>query len=187
MLSVQRGRLSALSDVLRRLGQHSAGRTAAKLVVRAQACCQRSEACWCISLAGWASGRLRCSCFLAEQGRRGRDLLHAQPVGPVRVLHHPRAHDDAVPAVLVDVAPRVAAHEARQAQLQGLQPRGGGLQVPRQGEGRVAAAGAAGDVEGLQVRAQPRGQSQTPLGHAREGEVGDVRPGEGPERPGRQA
>ena len=36
MLSVQRGRLSALSDVRRRLGQHSAGRTAAKLVVRAR-------------------------------------------------------------------------------------------------------------------------------------------------------
>ena len=52
MLSVQRGRLSALSDVRRRLGQHSAGRTAAKLVVRARACFQRSEACWCISLAG---------------------------------------------------------------------------------------------------------------------------------------
>ena len=50
MLSVQRGRLSALSDVRRRLGQHSAGRTAAKLVVRARACFQRSEACWCISL-----------------------------------------------------------------------------------------------------------------------------------------
>ena len=60
MLSVQRGRLSALSDVRRRLGQHSAGRTAAKLVVRARACFQRSEACWCISLAGWASERLRC-------------------------------------------------------------------------------------------------------------------------------
>ena len=64
MLSVQRGRLSALSDVRRRLGQHSAGRTAAKLVVRARACFQRSEACWCISLAGWASERLRCGPFM---------------------------------------------------------------------------------------------------------------------------
>ena len=70
MLSVQRGRLSALSDVRRRLGQHSAGRTAAKLVVRARACFQRSEACWCISLAGWASERLRCGPFWPYEAAR---------------------------------------------------------------------------------------------------------------------